>query len=173
MPRNVEIKAKIFNWEQTLQVCQELSKSNGEKISQRDIFFNTPQGRLKLRDFQDGRGQLIYYERPDMLGPKLSNYAISNTADPAGLEDVLTQALGVRGKVVKERFLFLVGQTRIHLDRVQDLGEFIELEVVLTDSQTSQDGDLIAQQLMNSLGISQENLLTGAYMDLLQGSKNP
>lgn len=107
-----------------------------------------------------------------MLGPKLSSYSISNTADPAGLEDVLTQALGVRGKVVKERFLFLVGQTRIHLDRVQDLGEFIELEVVLTDSQTSQDGDVIAQELMNALGICQENLLTGAYMDLLQKCKN-
>ncbi|KAM9313255.1 uncharacterized protein PAF06_011240 [Gastrophryne carolinensis] len=172
MPRNVEVKARIHNWESTLQVCQQLSKSSGEKISQRDIFFNTSQGRLKLRDFQDGRGQLIYYERPDMLGPKLSNYSISNTADPAGLEDVLTQALGVRGKVVKERFLFLVGQTRIHLDKVQDLGEFLELEVVLTESQSLQDGDIIAEQLMSSLGISKADLLTGAYMDLLQGNKN-
>ncbi|KAG9489739.1 hypothetical protein GDO78_005595 [Eleutherodactylus coqui] len=120
---------------------------------------------------QDGSGQLIYYERPDLLGPKLSNYSLSNTADPHGLEAVLTQALGVRGKVVKERFLFLVGQTRIHLDRVKDLGDFVELEVVLKDSQTAQDGDLIAQELMNSLKISQDHLLTGAYMDLLQGGE--
>ncbi|KAM5172117.1 uncharacterized protein ACMZJ9_004977 [Mantella aurantiaca] len=173
MPRNVEVKAKVGDWERTLRVCRELSRSDGERIPQRDVFFNTPQGRLKLRDFQDGRGQLIYYERPDSLGPKLSNYSISNTADPAGLEEVLRQALGVRGKVVKERFLFLVGQTRIHLDRVRDLGEFIELEVVLSDSQTSRDGDLVAQQLMDSLGISPENLLTGAYMDLIQGAQNP
>ncbi|KAG8576515.1 hypothetical protein GDO81_009890 [Engystomops pustulosus] len=85
---------------------------------------------------------------------------------------VLTQALGVRGQVVKERFLFLVGQTRIHLDRVKDLGDFVELEVVLTESQTAQDGDLVAQELMNSLKISQDDLLTGAYMDLLQKTGN-
>ncbi|XP_077120409.1 uncharacterized protein LOC143775768 [Ranitomeya variabilis] len=168
MPRNVEVKARIHDWEGSLQVCQQLSGSNGEKILQRDVFFNTTKGRLKLRDFQDGNGQLIYYERPDQLGPKLSNYSISNTADPHGLEAVLAEALGVRGKVIKERFLFLVGQTRIHLDRVKDLGDFVELEVVLVDSQTAQDGDLIAQGLMNSLKISQDDLLTGAYMDLLQ-----
>ncbi|XP_075713735.1 uncharacterized protein LOC142749508 isoform X2 [Rhinoderma darwinii] len=168
MPRNVEVKARIHDWERSLQVCQQLSGSNGERISQRDVFYNTTKGRLKLRDFQNGAGQLIYYERPDQLGPKLSNYSISNTADPHGLEAVLTQALGVRGKVVKERFLFMVGQTRIHLDRVKDLGDFVELEVVLTDAQTAQDGDLIARELMNSLKISQDNLLTGAYMDLLQ-----
>ncbi|KAM3927528.1 uncharacterized protein RB166_010189 [Leptodactylus fuscus] len=168
MPRNVEVKARIHDWERTFQVCKQLSESNGEKIIQRDVFFNTTQGRLKLRDFQDGNGQLIYYERPDQLGPKLSNYSISNTADPHGLEAVLTQALGVRGKVEKERFLFMVGQTRIHLDRVKDLGDFVELEVVLKESQTAQDGDLIAQELMNSLKIAQDNLLTGAYMDLLQ-----
>ncbi|XP_056425818.1 uncharacterized protein LOC130367426 [Hyla sarda] len=172
MPRNVEVKARIHDWERTLQVCKQLSGSNGEQILQRDVFFNTTKDRLKLRDFQDGTGQLIYYERPDQLGPKLSNYSISNTADPNGLEAVLTQALGVRGKVVKERFLFLVGQTRIHLDRVKDLGDFLELEVVLIESQTAQDGDLIAQELMNSLKISQDDLLTGAYMDLLQDKKN-
>ncbi|KAG9489737.1 hypothetical protein GDO78_005595 [Eleutherodactylus coqui] len=171
MPRNVEVKARIQDWERSLQVCQQLSGSDGEQILQRDVFFNTTKGRLKLRDFQDGSGQLIYYERPDLLGPKLSNYSLSNTADPHGLEAVLTQALGVRGKVVKERFLFLVGQTRIHLDRVKDLGDFVELEVVLKDSQTAQDGDLIAQELMNSLKISQDHLLTGAYMDLLQGGE--
>ncbi|XP_044139343.1 uncharacterized protein LOC122929736 isoform X3 [Bufo gargarizans] len=191
MPRNVEVKARIHDWERVLQVCQQLSGSNGEKILQRDVFFNTTKGRLKLRDFQrsgvnllvcrrddlletelpDGNGQLIYYERPDQLGPKLSNYSISNTADPPGLETVLAQALGVRGKVVKERFLFMVGQTRIHLDRVKDLGDFLELEVILTESQTAQDGDLIAKELMNSLKISQDDLLTGAYMDLLQDIK--
>ncbi|KAG8576514.1 hypothetical protein GDO81_009889 [Engystomops pustulosus] len=86
MPRNVEIKAKINDWESSLKICQQLSGSSGEKILQRDVFFNTTKGRLKLRDFQDGNGQLIYYVRPDQLGPKLSNYSISNTADPHGLE---------------------------------------------------------------------------------------
>uniref|UniRef100_A0A8C5MV10 CYTH domain-containing protein n=1 Tax=Leptobrachium leishanense TaxID=445787 RepID=A0A8C5MV10_9ANUR len=130
MPRNVEVKAKVHNWDHTRKECEALSKSAGETLAQRDVFFNTEHGRLKLRDFQDGRGQLIYYERPDLQGPKLSNYSISSTSDPHGLEEVLTQALGVRGSVVKQRLLFLVGQTRIHLDRVQDLGDFLELEAL-------------------------------------------
>ncbi|CAH2273682.1 adenylate cyclase [Pelobates cultripes] len=171
MPRNVEVKARVHNWAHTLKECKNLSESTGEIIAQRDVFFNTQCGRLKLRDFKDGQGQLIYYERPDLLGPKLSNYAISNTADPQGLEEVLTQALGIRGSVVKERLLFLVGQTRIHMDRVQDLGDFVELEVVLTDSQTPDDGQHIANNLMKSLGIAPEDLLTGAYVDLLQKDK--
>uniref|UniRef100_A0A6I8SJS3 CYTH domain-containing protein n=1 Tax=Xenopus tropicalis TaxID=8364 RepID=A0A6I8SJS3_XENTR len=128
MPRNVEIKARVRDWERTLQECCNQSKTPGELIKQRDVFFNSSHGRLKLRDFQDGQGQLIYYNRPDLVGPKLSDYSISNTTDPADLERVLTQALGVRGSVVKERLLFLVGQTRIHLDKVQSLGNFLELE---------------------------------------------
>ncbi|KAM4677550.1 uncharacterized protein O3C94_009643 [Discoglossus pictus] len=169
MPRNVEVKATVSDWEGILQKCQELSDSHGETLTQRDVFFHTAQGRLKLRNFQDGHGQLIYYERPDHDGPKLSDYSISSTADPIGLEDVLTKALGVRGLVVKRRLLFLVGQTRVHLDKVQDLGNFVELEVVLTDSQTPQDGNVIAQHIMESLGIHPGNLITGAYIDLLQG----
>ncbi|KAE8616977.1 hypothetical protein XENTR_v10008940 [Xenopus tropicalis] len=169
MPRNVEIKARVRDWERTLQECCNQSKTPGELIKQRDVFFNSSHGRLKLRDFQDGQGQLIYYNRPDLVGPKLSDYSISNTTDPADLERVLTQALGVRGSVVKERLLFLVGQTRIHLDKVQSLGNFLELEVVLTDSQTLGDGDNIAQDLMTKLGIQPDDLMTGAYMDLLQG----
>ncbi|KAG8440141.1 hypothetical protein GDO86_006077 [Hymenochirus boettgeri] len=172
MPRNVEVKAKINDWERTLEECCKQSKSAGELIKQRDVFFNCSQGRLKLRDFQNGQGQLIYYERPDHLGPKLSNYATSNTSDPVSLEGVLTQALGIRGLVVKERLFFLVGQTRIHLDRVQGLGNFLELEVVLTESQTLQDGEIIAQGLMTKLGIQPDDLLAGAYVDLLQEQKN-
>uniref|UniRef100_A0A8C3FEW7 CYTH domain-containing protein n=1 Tax=Chrysemys picta bellii TaxID=8478 RepID=A0A8C3FEW7_CHRPI len=85
--------------------------------------------RTSLFPFQDGRGQLIFYERPDSEGPKLSHYSISPTADPAGLKAVLSQALGVQGVVKKERRLYVVGQTRVHLDRVEGLGDFLELEV--------------------------------------------
>ncbi|CAH2273681.1 Hypothetical predicted protein [Pelobates cultripes] len=94
MPRNVEVKARVHNWAHTLKECKNLSESTGEIIAQRDVFFNTQCGRLKLRDFKDGQGQLIYYERPDLLGPKLSNYAISNTADPQGLEVCFNPSIG-------------------------------------------------------------------------------
>ncbi|KAG8005463.1 hypothetical protein GBF38_001284, partial [Nibea albiflora] len=98
-------------------------------------------------------GQLIFYERPDTDGPKLSRYSISPTSDPSSLRAVLSDALGVKGEVRKERRLFLIGQTRVHLDAVEGLGDYMELEV--------------AEDLMEKLGVSKESLVTGAYMDLL------
>lgn len=81
--------------------------------------------------FQDGSSDLIYYERDDKEGPKLSTYdkvtVPSNTTDQ--LNSVLRMALGDKGIVKKKRQLFMHGQTRIHVDSVEGLGDFMELEV--------------------------------------------
>jgi predicted adenylyl cyclase CyaB len=140
-------------------------------IPQEDIFFNTPQGRLKLRLLAEDRGQLIYYARPDQEGPKRSDYHISHTADPANLKRVLELAYGIRGVVRKTRYLYLVGQTRIHLDDVEGLGQFMELEVVMEDGQSDVEGKSIAEGLMTRLGVETADLLEGAYLDL-QASSN-
>ncbi|HSB67662.1 MAG TPA: class IV adenylate cyclase, partial [Anaerolineales bacterium] len=79
-----------------------------------------------------------------------------------------SQAFGVRGVVSKVRYLFMVGQTRIHLDKVSDLGEFIELEVVLNSGQSDADGEWIANGLMRQLGITEQDLIDTAYVDLLE-----
>ncbi|KAK2519374.1 hypothetical protein Q9966_014000 [Columba livia] len=83
------------------------------------------------------------------------------------VEAVLGQALGVLGVVRKERLLFLVGQTRVHLDSVEGLGDFLELEVVLTEEQSVEDGERVACELMKELGVEEEDLISGAYLDLL------
>ncbi|KAK7896778.1 hypothetical protein WMY93_022103 [Mugilogobius chulae] len=172
MPSNVEIKAIVRSPGQFAERAAHLSQSDGALIRQHDTFFNCSQGRLKLRDFMDGTGQLIFYERPDTDGPKLSRYSISPTSDPASLRTVLSDALGIKGDVRKERRLFLVGQTRIHLDTVEGLGHYMELEVVMRPEQTVEEGQEIARGLMEQLGVSEESLVTGAYMDLiLKGSK--
>jgi predicted adenylyl cyclase CyaB len=139
-------------------------------IPQEDTFFHTPKGRLKLRQLQPDLAQLVYYERPDQDGPKRSNYHIFETRDPSGLKTALSMALGVRGIVRKTRYLYLAGQTRIHLDDVEGLGQFMELEVVLQDGQSDADGQSIAEDLMAKLGVRTEDLLEGAYMDLLEKS---
>ena len=141
-----------------------------ETIVQEDIFFNTPQGRLKLRVLSEDRGQLIYYTRPDQEGPKRSDYHIFHTADPTALKRVLELACEIRGVVRKTRYLYLVGQTRVHLDDVESLGQFMELEVVMQEGQSDAEGQAIAEGLMASLGIERSDLLEGAYMDLLESS---
>ena len=63
------------------------------------------------------------------------------------------------------------GRTRVHLDTVEALGEFMELEVVLDDDEPSEAGVEVAMRLMQKLGIHPSSLIEGAYLDLLQASR--
>jgi adenylate cyclase class IV len=167
VPRNVEIKARIAGVEAVLPVAQALADSPAQAIAQDDTFFVCTHGRLKLRDFGDGRGELIHYHRADTDGPKLSDYARVPTDEPAALREALARALGVLGRVRKQRLLLLAGATRIHLDRVEGLGDFLELEVVLRDGQSEAEGAVIAERLLQRLGVAPGQRLAGAYLDLL------
>jgi predicted adenylyl cyclase CyaB len=168
MPANIEIKARVRDFAALQSRAEALSDTPVQIIPQEDTFFNVPKGRLKLRQLGPAHGQLVYYERPDQDGPKRSNYLLAATADPAALKTALTAALGVRGVVRKTRLLYLAGQTRIHLDDVESLGQFMELEVVLEAGQTDTEGQAIAEDLMHKLGVQPSDLLEGAYMDMLE-----
>lgn len=167
MAQNVEIKAKVNDPASFEKTACLLTQSIGEIIHQTDTFFTVPQGRLKLRDFGNQQGELIRYHRPDAGGPKVSDYAISPTNDPNGLADLLAAVLPVLGVVRKKRTLYLSGRTRIHLDEVHDLGWFMELEVVLSDGESIESGELEILRLMESLGIKKTDLVEGAYLDLI------
>ena len=168
MPSNIEIKCYARNFDEIARRAQALSDTPVEITSQEDIFFNAPQGRLKLRILSADAGQLIYYTRPDQAGPKRSDYHIALTSDPGNLKHALELAYGIRGVVRKTRYLYLIGQTRVHLDEVEGLGQFMELEVVLRDGQTDSEGQAIAEGLLTNLGVERGDLLESAYIDLLE-----
>ena len=168
MASNIEVKAHVDDFEALKARAASLSDRPLEIISQEDTFFNTKQGRLKLRVLAPDLGVLIYYERPDRDGPKRSNYHLAETRDPESLKETLTWALGVRGVVRKTRYLFMAGQTRIHLDDVEGLGHFMELEVVMHEGQSDAEGQAIAEDLMRRLGVRKDAWLKGAYMDLIE-----
>ena len=168
MARNVEIKARVADLDALAARTAAIADSGPVEIPQDDTFFRCDNGRLKLRAFEDGRGELIFYRRPDADGPKVSFYVLSPTDSPDTLREALTLANGQEGRVVKHRTLFLVGRTRVHLDRVQGLGDFMELEVVLSDGESPEDGVREAHALMARLGIARDALVTGAYHDLLR-----
>ena len=171
MPANVEVKARIDSVEALLPLAQALSDDDHPQlIHQDDTFFDAPHGRLKLRVFGDASGELIHYQRADADGPKLSDYILAPAPEPESLREALTRALGLLGRVRKERLLLLVGATRIHLDRVEGLGDFLELEVTLQDGQTEAEGRTIAQGLMAALQITPSQLVSGAYLDLLRSA---
>jgi predicted adenylyl cyclase CyaB len=168
MPTNIEIKARVRDFADLKRRAEAISDSPLEVIPQEDTFFVTSRGRLKLRVLAPDRAQLVYYERPDQDGPKRSDYFIFNTNDPENLKTALKLALGIRGVVRKTRYLYLVGKTRVHLDDVEGLGQFMELEVVLRNGQSDDEGQTMANDLMKKLGIEPTDLIEGAYMDLLE-----
>jgi adenylate cyclase class IV len=84
---------------------------------------------------------------------------------------MLTLTNGVKGVVDKTRHLFLYGQTRLHLDEVENLGHFLEFEVCLREDQTVDQGQEIAEDLMAKFGLDEKDLIVGAYMDKLLANK--
>jgi adenylate cyclase class IV len=168
MPANVEIKARLRDPERIRRFLEDATGGPPQVIEQEDTFFPVSSGRLKIRILGHGRGELIAYRRAEAAGPKVSEYLVVPTTEPALLRDALAAALGVRGTVRKTRLLFLVGATRIHLDTVERLGEFLELEVVLRAGQTIAMGEDVARELMGWLGIEGQDLLEEAYIDMIE-----
>jgi len=168
MARNIEIKAHVADLNALAARTAAIADSGPVPIAQDDTFFRCDNGRLKLRVLEDGTGELIFYRRADQGGPRQSSYVLAPVTSPDALREALTLAYGQAGRVVKQRTLYLVGRTRVHLDRVAGLGDFMELEVVLADDEAPAAGVSEAQALMLSLGIASDDLVEQAYVDLLR-----
>lgn len=169
MPANVEIKARLRHFAHLQTLAVTLSGEPGILLHQEDIFFSTPQGRLKLRLISPDQGELIYYERGDLSGPKTSRYTIAAVPNPLALKDTLAAALGIRGVVRKQRLVYTIGQTRVHLDRVEGLGTFVEFEWVMQPGQTAAEGRRVVSELMRQFGIADQDLIAQAYVDMVSG----
>jgi predicted adenylyl cyclase CyaB len=167
MPSNVEIKSRLSDRRRVEELARQLSDSTPQLIQQEDIFFSCDGARLKLRILAPNLGELIRYQRSDLAAARSSHYSIARTADPRILLDILSRTLGQLGTVRKTRTLYLIGQTRLHFDQVENLGDFLELEVVLRPGQDESDGQRIAYELMAKLGIEPRHLIAEAYIDLL------
>ncbi|XP_026744000.1 uncharacterized protein LOC113505476 [Trichoplusia ni] len=175
--RNVEIKAKVTDFENICKIAEKLSGGPPTLINQDDTFYKVNEGRLKMRNYLDSSAVLVRYDRADEGGPKICNYELLNFSVNENekaklLNEMLKKCLGIRGRVVKERKLYLVDQTRIHIDTVQDLGQFMELEVVLRPEQTLEEGQAIARDLQIKLEVKDEDLIDCAYVDLLEKKSN-
>jgi predicted adenylyl cyclase CyaB len=167
MPRNIEIKARVEDIEALAATVTTIADKGPIEIIQDDAFFRCDAGRLKLRTFATGDGELIFYRRNNQTGPKESVYVRSPTSEPETMREALSLAYGQAGRVRKWRTLFIVGRTRVHLDRVTDLGNFLELEVVLDEHEPVEAGVREAHELMTRLSLDSSQLIEGAYIDLL------
>ncbi len=168
--RNVEIKARVNDFDTVHALVEKIADSGPIDILQEDTFFNCRKGRLKLRKFSDSDGELIYYDRENSSEPTECTYTIVKTSEPDTVSKVLGESLGVRGVIRKRRTLYTTGQTRIHLDDVESLGKFIEIEVVLSPEQNVSDGRNVTVSLMEKLGISETDLIDCAYIDMIDSA---
>ncbi|MEZ2350789.1 class IV adenylate cyclase [Caballeronia sp. RCC_10] len=168
MARNIEIKARAHRFDELRERASALATDAPLVFRQQDFFYDVPTGRLKLRQFDDGTpSELIFYQRDDRDGPKVSYYSRSPVTNAEAMHALLAQALTTRGIVSKERHVYLVGRTRIHLDRVDGLGDFVELEVVLGQDDEEAGGHQEAHDMFARLGVAQADLVPLAYVDLL------
>ena len=169
---NIEIKVRITDPEQARRAIERLADEPGQVLEQKDTYFDAGNDAyLKLREEvgPDGnrRASLIAYRRDRRAEPRPSDIRLCHVDSSPALTETLTHALGVLVIVEKTRHLFFRNQTRIHLDEVDRLGAFLELEVVLEPTQTNADGLQIANELLERLDLANSQNQTDSYRDLL------
>jgi adenylate cyclase, class 2 len=167
MPFNIEIKARCAD-----QVTiRELLRAQGADFrgtdQQTDTYFNVPHGRLKLREGTI-ENALVYYEREDQEGPKQAQVTLYPTTPSSALKDILTQSLGVLVVVEKQREIYFIDNVKFHLDLVDGLGTFVEIEAIDTEGAIGKERLLTqCQAFLNLLKIAPHDLVAVSYSDLL------
>ena len=168
MPTLIEIKAHCPNPEKIKKILQEKNALFKGIDHQIDTYFNVPKGRLKLRE-GNIENNLIHYHRPNQAGPKKSLVTLYQSQPDSHLKAVLTNALGVKTVVDKKRAIYFLDNVKFHIDVVEHLGNFVEIEAIDKDN-TMEESFLQAQceQYLQLFQISPEHLLTNSYSDMME-----
>lgn len=164
--RNIELKCALGDPAAVLERAVALGARDCGFLEQTDTFFPAGAGRLKLREFGDGTAELIGYRRADSETARESDYFLHPCAQPSTLKSVLAYALGEAGCVRKRRRLLLIEHTRIHLDEVEGLGSFAELETVITDQPEAEAREELSR-IRGALRLDEETPISCAYVDLI------
>lgn len=169
---NVEIKATYVRTAKTDKVLEKIGARLEGVEDQVDTYFDVDSGRLKIRERNTDIPQLIQYFREDKKGPRPSYYEIVHLRNAEKVKEALTREHGVRVVVEKKREIWVWENVRIHFDRVQNLGEFLELEAVVEKEGDKSEGQKKIRWLMDKFGIKTEHLIGQSYSDLLVSKKD-
>ena len=166
--QTVEIKARCTDHETLRRKLKEWGAEFLRRDTQVDIFYNVPRGRLKLRH-SEFENLLIGYQRPDISGPKHCRLNLYSCSDTEALDRVLTDCLGRKLIIKKEREHYILGNVKFHLDCVERLGTFMEIEVLgKRGVDKVEDLRAVCEDFMNRCGVKTEDLVEQAYADLLE-----
>jgi len=166
----VELKAKVDDLDVVRRKLTSLGAQRIGTFRQTDIYFEVPEGRLKLREVEgNNQTELIYYKRQNIVSPKISDDLILKIQKPEDFKNLLKKLLKINIIVEKVREIYRYQGTQIHLDKVEKLGTFVEFErKTPADAQTIKRNQQILEKLMEKLGINPENLEKLSYSDLIQ-----
>ncbi len=164
MATNLELKCRVTSLDAVRAAAERLGASGAGTVRQEDTYFMVREGRLKLRRFDDGQAELIFYRRPDTADARWSSYSRVPVKDPDALLEMLESALGVLATVRKSRQVYLLGETRIHCDNVDGAGYFLEFEVMEADTDRA---ERVMRRLRDAFGIEQESIVGGSYAELM------
>jgi adenylate cyclase class 2 len=165
----VELKAKV---DDLASLRKKLTSSGAERngiFHQTDTYYNVPKGRLKLREVEGkAQGDLIYYERENVVQPKKSSVFILSIPHPQTLRQILGQIMQVKTVVDKVREIYTYEGVQVHLDSVKGLGSFIEFERITSQDAEQQERDLAKlEKLRQQLGVGSVSLEGLSYSDLI------
>lgn len=165
--RNIELKIRVNNFREIQKILKLINAQFCDNLNQKDTYFNSQKGRLKIREVNNINFELIYYHRPNKSGLKISNYSrISLTKIQfKKLKSILVSSLGIKVVIFKKRKLWLFKNTRIHLDKVRSLGNFLELETVLKKIKRN-DGEKEYLKIYNLLKLEKYKKVEKSYSDL-------
>jgi adenylate cyclase class IV len=165
--RNLEFKAWIEDPQAVFVKARALGAELWGDLRQTDTYFDVPRGRLKLRETPSFPAELVFYERDEDAAARPSDYQVARTSDGASLLALLSAAFGLRGVVGKQRRLLFLDTTRIHLDNVDGLGSFVEIEVPVRDSEDEAAAGQRLASLISGLGLDAAAGLRASYIDLI------
>ena len=166
--QNIEIKSTLPDRGQVEQRLEALNATPTWVRRQRDRFFEVPKGWLKLREEDDAEPVLIAYQRSTAAsGPRASHYEIQTLTDAEGWARLLSRVLPDGGVVEKERTLWSYQHTRVHLDRVKDLGDYLELETVVKGI-TADEAEAESRGLIDGLRLDPARFVEVPYLELLR-----
>jgi predicted adenylyl cyclase CyaB len=164
--RNIELKSRCPDLAAAQAAAAAVGARPAGLLRQVDTYFHCRQGRLKLRQINNDRAELIWYARPDDPAARASDYHLYPVPDAASLLTILSQALGVRQVVEKRRELLLWENVRIHLDDVAGRGTFVEFEAVLQQGDDESASYARLEKLAAALKLSPEDRIATSYGDM-------
>jgi len=168
MPINIEIKARCNNPAFIKSVLAEKGAIFKGIDHQIDTYFNVAAGRLKLRE-GNIENHLIHYHRTNQAGPKKSTVSLYKTQPATNLKKILTDAIGVKIVIDKQRAIYYIDNVKFHIDVVDQLGNFVEIEAIDTGNiYTEEQLQTQCESYIQLFQILPADLLAQSYSDMLK-----